>query len=143
MAVRREEQVKPNKPIRRFDVFAEYNRVKNEQKGMDPDRAKGYAIWLARVIAARKFARTPEGKARMNEKLAEGSELIKKGAKYLEFGGEPQTGETFDRLVVHRMGEEFYRREFSPAIAKAIENHKSYEKIRDSIREQWSEPKAA
>ncbi|MCL5962195.1 MAG: hypothetical protein M1358_23255 [Chloroflexi bacterium] len=135
--------MKPRKPIRRFDVFAEYNRIKNEQRGMDADRAKGYAVWLAKVIAARKFAQTAEGKASMMEKLGEGTDLIKKGAKYLEFGGEPQTGEVFDKLIVRRMGEDFYRDEFSPAIREAIENHRSYEKIRDGIRERWNVAQAA
>ncbi len=139
----REGALMPNKPIRRFDVFAEYNRIRNEHHGMAPDRAKGYAIWLARVIAARKFAKTPEGKAAMLEKLGEGSDAIKKGTRYLEFANEPQTGEVFDKMIVRRMGGYFYRKVFSPAIQQAIEEHQSYEKIRDSIREQWNVEDAA
>ncbi len=41
-------------------------------------------------------------------------------------------------IVKLDMGEEFYRKVFSPAIAKAIEEHESYEHIRDSIRIPWN-----
>lgn len=31
--------------IRRFDVFAEYNRQKAKQEGMPADQTKGYGLW--------------------------------------------------------------------------------------------------
>ena len=46
---------KPRAPIRRFDVFADYNRLKNEAAGLPEARAKGDAIWLAKVVAGRRF----------------------------------------------------------------------------------------
>jgi len=132
------ESLAPAAMIRRFDVFAEYNRIKNEQKGMPSDQAKGYALWLAKVIAARKFARTPEKRAAVTELIRKGREQMAAGRRYPELGGVPQTGELFDREIVERMGPEFYRKVFSPAIAAAVAEHKSYESIRDRLRVQWN-----
>ena len=54
---------KPRAPIRRFDVFAEYNRLKGmEQEKLSGPKAKGYGLWLAKVVAARKFGRVSEDK---------------------------------------------------------------------------------
>lgn len=128
----------PNAVIRRFDVFAEYNRLKAEHSGMPPEQAKGYALWLAKVIAARKFAKTAEKRAAMTELLGEGRDKLRQGAQVLELGGEPQTAALFDRQIVQRMGEDFYRRLFAPAIARAVAEHQSYEKIRDTIRVPWN-----
>lgn len=44
--------LKPRRPIRRFDIFAEYNRLKGLDKGMDGAHAKGYGLWLAKVVAS-------------------------------------------------------------------------------------------
>ncbi len=134
----------PKKMIRRFDVFAEYNRIKNERKGMPSDQAKGYALWLAKVVAARKFAKTPKARAEMTDRLGSAFERFKAGEKFLELSGEPQTDDLFDKEIVKRMGTDFYREVFSPAISKSVEEHQSYESIRDSIRVNWNfEKKAA
>jgi hypothetical protein len=45
----------PNQPIRRFDVFAEYTRQERREKGVPEDQATGYGIWLAKVVASRRF----------------------------------------------------------------------------------------
>jgi hypothetical protein len=45
----------PNATICRFDVFAEYTRQQAIEEGMPPDMAKGYGLWLAKVVAARRF----------------------------------------------------------------------------------------
>jgi len=47
----------PKQAIRRFDVFAEYHRLERIQHGILAGEAKGYGLWLAKVVAARKFAR--------------------------------------------------------------------------------------
>ena len=39
----------PHRPIRRFDVFAEYTRLERLARGDATDVAKGYGIWLAKV----------------------------------------------------------------------------------------------
>ena len=41
----------PTKAIRRFDVFAEYTRQQRREKGFPEDEAKGYGIWLTKVVA--------------------------------------------------------------------------------------------
>ena len=45
----------PHQPIRRFDVFAEYTRQERREKGVPKDEATGYGIWLATVVASRRF----------------------------------------------------------------------------------------
>jgi hypothetical protein len=127
--------MKPNKSIRRFDVFAEYNRLKAEREGKDPEEAKAYGIWLAKVVAARKFSRTTEKRQEHTERLRE---PWPEGAKTRTLGDEEQSAETFDRDIIARMGEEFYREEFAPAIARAFKAGERYEKIRDAIREDWA-----
>jgi hypothetical protein len=49
--------IKPANRIRRFDVFAEYRKQEGQDDGMPADQAKGYGLWVAKVVAARKFAR--------------------------------------------------------------------------------------
>jgi hypothetical protein len=44
--------MKPLRPIRRPDVFAQYNRLEKMEEGMLPDEAKSYALWVARIAAA-------------------------------------------------------------------------------------------
>ncbi len=134
----RREALVPAAVIRRFDVFAEYNRIKNERKGMSPDLAKGYALWLAKVIARRKFATTPAKQAQVTDVLRRGREQVTAEGGYPELDGIPQTAEMFDREIIDRMGPEFYREVFSPAIEAAIANHRSYESIRDALRVPWN-----
>jgi len=124
-------------PIRRFDVFAEYNRVKNEADGLPEDRAKGDAVWLAKVVAGRRFgssaASTSQSEKRQRTERGE-----ERGADgYRSAGGVPQTDRTFDREIVERMGDQFYRQVFRPAIVRAFGEGKKYEEIRDALRAQW------
>src|ERR671916_1887382 len=51
----------PQAPIRRFDVFAEVNRLNALAEGRPEDEAKGYGIWLAKVVAGRRFGRKGDG----------------------------------------------------------------------------------
>lgn len=136
--VTRERARIPDATIRRFDIFAEYQRVKAERSGLRHDQAKGYALWLAKVVAARRFARTEEVAVKMTELLKHGRERLRAGAEYLELAGEPQTAELYDRQIVERMGEEFYREVFAPEIANAVANRLGYEQIRDSMRVPWN-----
>ena len=127
---------KPRFPIRRFDVFAEYNRVKNEADGMPEDQAKGRGIWLAKVVAGRRGmpARTDGGR---HEGRQDGEHPPPEEEKFYSVGGEEQTDRTFDREIVERMGRDFYAEVFRPAIAAAFKEGKRYEEIRDSIRKGW------
>ena len=47
--------VKPKAVVRRFDIFAEYNRRKAAKEGQPAAHAKGYGLWLAKLVAARYF----------------------------------------------------------------------------------------
>jgi hypothetical protein len=130
----------PQRAIRRFDVFAEYSRQEREEKGSPPDEAKGYGIWLAKVVAARRFGGGKDGgdgKKGARRLDAEGNE-----PKFRSVGDELQTDETFDHDIVDRMGLAFYRKVFAPAIQEAREAGKSYEDIRDALRKDWTPSKS-
>jgi hypothetical protein len=123
----------PRNPIRRFDVFAEYRKQEQQDQGMPEDEAKGYGLWVAKVVAARRFGRgrVPGGPA------PDGRPEPQRRGKWHELDGEPQTDARFDAEVVARMGPEFYREVFVPAIRQARAQGRSYEAIRDAIRRPW------
>lgn len=133
--------MKPNHPIRRFDVFAEYQRLKAlEEDHLPADEARGYGIWLAKVVAARKFrkVRQKEGEDKEKEKeqkKEEREELIDN--KWHALDGIAQTDTLFEKEIVQRMGVEFYNQVFSPAVKGSFESGKDYMEIRDKIREGW------
>ena len=127
--------VSPEKAIRRFDVFAEYTRLERLAKDYPGDEAKGYGIWLAKVVASRKF-NSSTGESKSNGRKKPGPE-----PKFRSIGDELQTDETFDHDIVDRMGKKFYAKVFSPAIKAAREKGDSYEDIRDSIRNDWKPEK--
>lgn len=131
-------ELKPKSGVRRFDVFAEYTRQEREQKGYPEDEAKGYGIWLAKVVAARRFGQQGKGegsKARRKLDAAGGDEAEE--PKFRSVGDELQTDELFDRDIIGRMGARFYDEVFAPAITEARNEGKSYETIRDAIRQDW------
>ncbi len=130
--------MKPNRPIRRFDVFAEYQRLKAlDKEKLPPDQAKGYGIWVAKVVAARKFSKTRkkegEKEARKKEEVRE--ELVDN--KWHALDGIPQTDALFDKEIIQRMGSDFYNDVFSPAVENAFEAGKDYMEIRDTLRKDW------
>ena len=130
----------PANTIRRFDVFAEYSRQERLDKGYAEDEAKGYGIWLAKVVAARRFGKSsaPSGSAARSDSTG----TVIAEPKFRSVGDELQTDETFDHDIIERMGGGFYDNVFVPAIAEARANGESYEAIRDSIRRQWKPAKS-
>jgi hypothetical protein len=123
--------VKPHAPVRRFDVFAEYTRIKAmREEGLSAAKAKGQGIWLAKVVAAQKYGRLPRPSGEKREEK-------KRRTKWHELSGVPQTDKLFDREIIGRLGKGFYSRVFSPAIKKAYDKGESYEDIRDTIRRDW------
>jgi hypothetical protein len=124
--------LKPNAIIRRFDVFAEYQRQQAIKQGMPAAQAKGYGLWLAKVVAARRYG----SKTKSPSDTATERKLSHR--KWRTLGDEPQTDKLFDQQIINRMGTEFYRRVFVPAIRKAIAEHEDYTEIRDAIREHWT-----
>ena len=128
------EATDPRQPIRRFDVFAEYTRQEREAKGYPPDEARGYGIWLAKVVAARRFGQgSDSGSKKAQKKTGEPEEE----PKFRSVGDELQTDETFDHDIVERMGDGFYQQVFVPAITEARAQGQKYEEIRDAIRKEW------
>jgi hypothetical protein len=129
----------PNQPIRRFDVFAEYTRQERREKGFPEDQAKGYGIWLAKVVASRRFGQKSSSDGKKPSKKDEHEEE----PKFHSVGDELQTDETFDHDIIDRMGARFYDAVFVPAISEARAEGKSYETIRDTIRRGWKPARAA
>ena len=130
----------PNQPIRRFDVFAEYTRQERREKGFPEDEAKGYGIWLAKVVASRRFGQSSPAE---RGKPARKQETAEEEPKFRSVGDELQTDETFDHDIIDRMGARFYDEVFVPAITEARAEGKSYETIRDTIRRGWKPSRAA
>jgi hypothetical protein len=129
---------KPRRSIRRFDVFAEYRKQEEQERGLPEDEAKGYGLWVAKVVAARVYGRgTAIGGARGGGKGGEHEKEHLRDGKWHGLGDEVQDDKRFDGEIVRRMGAEFYREVFEPAIREARETGKSYEQIRDSIRREW------
>ena len=129
--------IRPRLAIRRFDVFAEYHRLDRIQQGQPADEAKGYGLWLAKVVAARKYAKwkTPQDLDRRYEEDAKA--LQYPPSKWRRLSGKEQTDRLFDTEIIERMGREFYDQVFAPAIRQAYETGKSYRDIRDTIRQEW------
>jgi hypothetical protein len=123
----------PRQAIRRFDVFAEYTRQERREKGYPQDEAKGYGIWLAKVVAARRFGQQSSAEGKKPRKQEEHDEE----PKFRSLGDELQTDATFDHDIIDRMGATFYDAVFVPAITAAREEGKTYETIRDTIRKGW------
>ncbi len=129
----------PRQPIRRFDVFAEYTRQVRLTKGYPQDEAKGYGIWLAKVVAARRFGQRSDSGSKASRPKPDQHE---EEPKFRSVGDEPQTDETFDHDIIERMGAGFYGEVFVPAITEAREQGKKYEEIRDAIRKEWKPARA-
>jgi hypothetical protein len=127
--------LKPKAAVRRFDVFAEYNRQTALDQGSSPSQAKGYGLWVAKVVAARRYGKPPQPSG---EKHASGEKPKARATKWHALGGKPQTDKLFDKEIVQRMGSDFYARVFVPAIHKAIEKGEKYPEIRDAIRREWN-----
>lgn len=123
---------RPAKPIRRFDVFAEYRKQEEQDVGMPADQAKGYGLWVAKLVAARKFGRLKD-----RDRTSEGELRRRRRRKWRALSGEPQTDRLFDHQIVERMGTEFYKEIFAPAIKHEREQGHSYESMRDRIRRRW------
>jgi hypothetical protein len=123
----------PRQAIRRFDVFAEYTRQERREKGYPEDDAKGYGIWLAKVVAARRFGQKSSAGSRQPSRKDEHEEE----PKFRSVGDERQTDETFDHDIIERMGATFYDAVFVPAITAARDEGKTYDTIRDTIRKGW------
>jgi hypothetical protein len=136
------EELKPRMPVRRFDVFAEYNRLEALEKGMSEEEAAGYGLWVAKVVASGggRGSLSPKRKKDGDKEEPDeggGGAAKSKGPKFRTLGDEEQTDELFEREIVQRMGREFYNTVFSPTIEEAYKKDRGYTAIRDTIRKDW------
>jgi hypothetical protein len=78
---------------------------------MRVDEAKGYGLWVAKVVAVRKFGRMRErGTIPAKDKNRRRRKWhILSGERQTDKSGERQTDKLFDHEIVDRMGAEFYR----------------------------------
>jgi hypothetical protein len=132
-------ELRPRMPIRRFDVFAEYERLKGLKQGLDESHAEGYGVWVAKVVASGR--RGQVGEKKPSPGLSGAEREPKREPEKQEWhmlGDEPQTAETFQHDIVQRMGERFYHTVFAPTIAEQFAKGKRYEQIRDTIRKGWT-----
>lgn len=102
-----------------------------QKKGMRAAEAKGYGLWLAKLVAARGGGRkAQDGDGRSDRPK-------RKPGEWRTLDDKPQTDKLFDQEIVGRMGRGFYRYVLLPAIADARKRGASYELIRDSLRRDW------
>jgi hypothetical protein len=124
----------PRLQIRRFDIFAEWNRIKAQKRHkMKAADARAYGLAVAKVVAARKFHGTAPEETRELKRKARKDELDEPWWEHLGSDDE------FKQKIVERMGHEFYAEIFRPAVQKAWDDGKKYEDIRDDLRKAWNE----
>src|ERR671921_1571069 len=80
----KETEIRPLRPIRRFDVFAETKRLEALAHGEPDDVAKGYGIRIAKIVASRRFGGSAPKKARQEK----GDRADGESEKGSRFGGE-------------------------------------------------------
>ncbi len=129
--------IAPKAEIRRFDIFAEWNRLRAVTLLKLPEpEARAYGLAVAKVVAARKLhGYTPKELAdfkRQARTLAHPEEIT------VPWWHRLASPEEFETKIVERMGRTFYEQVFRPTIARAWREGKSYEEIRDTLRQQWN-----
>lgn len=144
--------------LRRFDIFAIYNYCKNLNKGMSEEKAKGDAIWVAKVVASggsrsaqTVFKPSAEQKqaAHLNkvacqcdaqkkveapaaDPVASTLKILNGGWK--ELSGIPQTDKLYDREIIKKIGKDRYEKQVLPAVRAAVDAKQKYVDIRDTLR---------
>lgn len=123
----------PKAEIRRFDIFAEWNRLKARDRFRLPEAdARAYGLAVAKIVAARKFY------GYRPEQMSEWKRRARKddvGEAWWEHLGSNQE---FEQKIIERMGRTFYTRVFQRAVRRAWDEGKKYEQIRDALREAWN-----
>ena len=123
--------------IRRYDVFAITEYLKNLAKGLPEDVAKGDAIWLATLVASRKFSRgkvQPRTvKDKKDQRLAQKNGVFT--SKWRSLSGKEQTDKVYDKNIIQRMGEDLYQIVLEK-VREKFEAGLDYMQYRDSVREE-------
>ena len=129
-----EKERTPRHTIRRFDIFAEWNRLKARTRHrMKEADARAYGLAVAKVVAARKLHGAAPEEQRELKRRARQEEVDEPWWEHLG------SSEEFKQKLIERMGREFYTEVFQPAIQNAWDAGLRYEDIRDTLRNQWNE----
>ena len=129
-----EQERAPRQTIRRFDIFAEWNRLKARTRPhMKEADARAYGLAVAKVVAARKLHGAAPEEQRELKRRARQDEVDERWWEHLG------SSEEFEQKIIERMGREFYTEVFQPAIQNAWDGGQHYEDIRDTLRKQWNE----
>jgi hypothetical protein len=114
--------------IRRFDVFAEFNKQKKEAEGYPEDVAKGEGLWLAKFTASRRFGKGGAKKGGTGN--GKGTRKAPVVTKFKSLNEIPQTDQLFDKEIVGRLGIEIYETILVKGVRKAIQSGLKYNDIR-------------
>jgi hypothetical protein len=128
-----EKALAPRATIRRFDIFAEWNRLKARNRHhMGEPEARAYGLAVAKVVASRKLHGAAPDQAGDLKRRAQQDDVTEPWWNHLGSGAE------FEQKIIRRMGEAFYHDVFHPAVARSWDAGQSYEDIRDKLREEWN-----
>lgn len=119
--------MKPKAPVRRYDVFAAWNYLQGLDEGQNESRAKRYGVWMATVVAARKFRRRAEDRGTAKP-------LPPKEPRTDFLGLEAAD---YEKRVRLRMGTTFHDRVFLPTLRKLRNEGRTYVEIRHEVRAEW------
>jgi hypothetical protein len=123
----------PRLQIRRFDIFAEWNRLKGRTRHkMKEADARAYGLAVAKVVAARKLHGAAPEQTKDLKRRARKDEVDEPWWEHLG------SSEEFEQKIVERMDRDFYTHVFQPAIQRAWDDEKDYEDIRDTLRSEWN-----
>ncbi len=125
--------IAPRAQIRRFDIFAEWNRLKaRERHRMREADARAYGLAVAKIVAARTVSGAQSEHTRDLKRRARQHDVSEAWWEHLGSSDE------FARKIIERMGKQFYTEVFQPAIQGAWAAGQSYEDIRDTMRNEWN-----
>ncbi len=123
----------PRLQIRRFDIFAEWNRLKaHKRHKMKAADARAYGLAVAKVVAARKLHGAAPEQTRELKRRARQDDVDEPWWEHLG------SSEEFEKKIIERMDRDFYTQVFQPAIQQAWDAGQHYEDIRDSLRSEWN-----
>ena len=123
----------PQVPLRRFDVFAEWNRLLRIASAFPHGRGS------SRLRPGRgQSRRQPEVRQYSSAEVKQWKQQARTGEMRGAWWQKLGSDEEFQSKIISRMGERFYRQAFAPAIEQAWQAGKRYEDIRDTLREQWN-----
>ena len=123
----------PRLQIRRFDIFAEWNRLKARTKhNMKADDARAYGLAVAKVVASRSQHGAAPEQHREMKRRARQDETDDRWWEHLG------SSEEFEKKIIDRMDRDFYTQVFQPAVQQAWDAGQEYEDIRDKLRNEWN-----